>query len=69
MNPARAQRSSLQAIAVFEALKGLAALAGLIGILELLHSHGHSMVVALTTAIVAYLVHALWQRHAQKAQP
>jgi hypothetical protein len=26
-------------------------------------------VVALNTAIVAYLGHALWQRHAQKAQP
>ncbi len=158
MNPATKQRSTLQAIAVFEAVKGLAALAGLIGILDLLHhdvravamtligrfglnpeaqypslllhyadllpntdlhmlvalgsayiairfleaaglwlskawgeylgafsggiyipfevvhlihelSWVNACVVALNAAIVAYLVHALWQRQTQKAQP
>jgi uncharacterized membrane protein (DUF2068 family) len=37
MNQAPEQRSALQAIAIFEAVKGLAALAGLIGVLDLLH--------------------------------
>ena len=37
MNESPTQRNTRQAIAVFEALKGLAALAGLIGILDLLH--------------------------------
>ena len=37
MNPASKPRSTLQVIAVFEAVKGLAAFAGLIGILDLLH--------------------------------
>jgi uncharacterized membrane protein (DUF2068 family) len=158
MNESPTQRNTRQAIAVFEALKGLAALAGLIGILDLLHhdvravamtligrfglnpeAHYPSLllhyadllpntdlhmlvalgsayiaircleaaglwfhkawgeylgafsggiyipfevahllhelswvnagVVALNTAIVAYLGHALWQRHAQKVQP
>jgi uncharacterized membrane protein (DUF2068 family) len=41
------QRSALQAIAVFEALKGLAALAGLIGVLDLLHSDVRAVVLTL----------------------
>lgn len=47
MKPVPAQRSPLQAIAVFEAVKGLAALAGLIGILDLLHRDVRSVVMTL----------------------
>lgn len=47
MNPAPTQRSTLQTIAVFEAVKGLAALAGLIGILDLLHRDVRSVVMTL----------------------
>jgi uncharacterized membrane protein (DUF2068 family) len=41
------QRSAFQAIAIFEATKGLAALAGLVGVLDLLHRDVHSVVMAL----------------------
>jgi uncharacterized membrane protein (DUF2068 family) len=41
------QRSALQAIAVFEAAKGLAALAGLIGVLDLLHRDVRAVVLTL----------------------
>ena len=47
MNPAPTQRSPLQAIAVFEAVKGLAALAGLVGILDLLHRDVRAVVMTL----------------------
>jgi uncharacterized membrane protein (DUF2068 family) len=47
MNPAPTQHSTLQAIAVFEAAKGLAALAGLIGILDLLHRDVRAVVMTL----------------------
>jgi hypothetical protein len=69
MNPARAQRRSFQAIAVFEALKRLVALAELIGILILRHHHGRSVAVGLNADIVAYLAQAFWQGHTQKLQP
>lgn len=69
MNPAPKQRSTLQATAVYEAVKGQAALAGLIGILDLLHRDVRAMVMALNGDILACLAHALWQRHAHKAQP
>jgi uncharacterized membrane protein (DUF2068 family) len=41
------QRSALHAIAIFEAVKGLAALAGLIGVLDLLHHDVRAMAMAL----------------------
>ena len=41
------QRSALQAIAIFEATKGLAALAGLIGVLDLLHRDVRAVVLTL----------------------
>ena len=41
------QRSALQAIAIFEAAKGLAALAGLIGVLDLLHRDVRAVVMTL----------------------
>ena len=47
MTPAPTQRSALQAIAVFEAVKGLAALAGLIGIIDLLHRDVRAVVMTL----------------------
>ena len=40
-------RSALQAIAIFEATKGLAALAGLIGVLDLLHHDVRAVVLTL----------------------
>jgi uncharacterized membrane protein (DUF2068 family) len=47
MNESPTQRSTRQAIAVFEAFKGLAALAGLIGILDLLHRDVRAVVMTL----------------------
>lgn len=41
------QRSALHAIAIFEALVGLAALAGLIGALDLLHHDVHALAMSL----------------------
>ena len=40
-------RSALRAIAIFEAIKGFAALAGLIGVLDLLHRDVRAMAMAL----------------------
>ncbi len=41
------QRSALHLIAIFEAIKGLAALAGLIGLLDLMHQDVRAMAMAL----------------------
>ena len=47
MSDAKDPRSAHQAIAIFEATKGLAALAGLIGILDLLHRDVRAVVLTL----------------------
>jgi len=47
MSDVKDQRSALQAIAIFEATKGLAALAGLIGVLDLLHRDVRAVVLTL----------------------
>ena len=47
MSAIKDQRSALQAIAIFEATKGLAALAGLIGVLDLLHHDVRAVVLTL----------------------
>ena len=47
MSDVKDPRSALQAIAIFEATKGLAALAGLIGVLDLLHRDVRAVVLTL----------------------
>ena len=47
MSGPKDQRSALQAIAIFEAIKGLAALIGLIGVLDLLHHDVRAVVLTL----------------------
>jgi uncharacterized membrane protein (DUF2068 family) len=47
MPKVKGPRSALHAIAIFEAVKGLAALAGLIGVLDLLHRDVRAVVTAL----------------------
>jgi uncharacterized membrane protein (DUF2068 family) len=47
MSDVKDQRSALQAIAIFEATKGMGALAGLIGVLDLLHRDVRAVVLAL----------------------
>ena len=47
MSDPKDQRSALQAIAIFEAIKGLAALIGLIGVLDLLHHDVRAVVLTL----------------------
>ena len=47
MSNVKDPRSALQAIAIFEATKGLAALAGLIGVLDLLHRDVRAVVLTL----------------------
>ena len=47
MSDAKDPRSAHQAIAIFEATKGLAALAGLIGVLDLLHRDVRAVVLTL----------------------
>ena len=47
MSNTKDPRSAIQAIAIFEATKGLAALAGLIGVLDLLHRDVRAVALAL----------------------
>ena len=47
MSATKDPRSALRAIAIFEAVKGLAALAGLIGVLDLLHRDVRGVVLTL----------------------
>ena len=47
MSDVKDPRSALQAIAIFEATKGMAALAGLIGVLDLLHRDVRAVVLTL----------------------
>jgi uncharacterized membrane protein (DUF2068 family) len=45
MSQTPSKRNALQAIAIFEAIKGLAALTGLMGVLDLLHHDVHAVVM------------------------